>query len=124
MDTFNILGKILFDLGLDILINLVDNDAWGLALGLIQTLNIHDLPCNAEYFLLSAEIYLANKKAVKACDLLKCEFIFRDQLFFFILTYINNNVCMLQKILIMSIKTLINILNIKFFNSCVNIISF
>ncbi|XP_011056238.1 PREDICTED: uncharacterized protein LOC105147133 [Acromyrmex echinatior] len=49
----------------------MDNEAWGLALGLIQTLNIHDLQYNAEYFLLSAEIYLANKKTVKAYDLLK-----------------------------------------------------
>jgi len=82
MGTFDILGKILFDIGLDILTNLVDNEAWGLALYLIQSLNIHDLSCNAEYFLLSAEIYLANKKAVKACDLLKCEFILQKLRFF------------------------------------------
>lgn len=73
--TFSILDKILFDIGLDILANLVDEEAWGLALELIQSLNIYDLPYNAEYFLLSAEIYLANKKAVKACNLLKCEFL-------------------------------------------------
>ncbi|XP_018360746.1 PREDICTED: uncharacterized protein PF14_0093-like [Trachymyrmex cornetzi] len=77
MGTFDILGKILFDIGLNILINSMDNEAWGLALGLIQTLNIHDLQCNAEYFLLSAEIYLANKKAVKAYDLLKYKNILR-----------------------------------------------
>ncbi|XP_070170436.1 repetitive organellar protein-like [Polyergus mexicanus] len=71
MDIFSILAKILFDIGLNILANLVDEEAWGLALQLIQSLNIYDLPYNAEYFLLSAEIYLANKKAVKACDLLK-----------------------------------------------------
>lgn len=74
MDVFSILSKILFDIGLNILADLVDEEAWGLALQLIQSLNIYDLPYNAEYFLLSAEIYLANKKAVKACDLLKCEF--------------------------------------------------
>ncbi|XP_050448925.1 metacaspase-2-like isoform X3 [Cataglyphis hispanica] len=71
MDVFSILSKILFDIGLNILANLVDEEAWGLALQLIQSLNIYDLPYNAEYFLLSAEIYLANKKAVKAYDLLK-----------------------------------------------------
>lgn len=83
MGTFNILGKILFDIGLDILTSLVDQEAWGLALWLIQSLNVHNLPYNAEYFLLSAEIYLANKKAVKACDLLKCEFICKDHQFSF-----------------------------------------
>ncbi|XP_018352292.1 PREDICTED: uncharacterized protein LOC108754466 [Trachymyrmex septentrionalis] len=77
MGIFDILDKILFDIGLNILINLMDNEAWGLALGLIQTLNIHDLQYNAEYFLLSAEIYLANKKTVKAYDLLKYKNILR-----------------------------------------------
>ncbi|KAL6262909.1 hypothetical protein P5V15_005698 [Pogonomyrmex californicus] len=71
LDVFNILGKILFDIGLNILTNLVDKEAWGLALWFIQSLKIYDLPYNAQYFLLSAEIYLANKKAVEACDLLK-----------------------------------------------------
>lgn len=72
---FSILGKILFDIGLNILTSLMDEEAWGLALQFIQSLNIYNLPYNARYFLLSAEIYLANNKAVKACDLLKCEFI-------------------------------------------------
>ncbi|XP_039314559.1 uncharacterized protein LOC105193856 isoform X2 [Solenopsis invicta] len=71
MDIFGVLGKILFNIGLNILTSLVDTEAWGLALWLIQSLNVHDLPCNADYFLLSAEIYLANKKAIKAYDLLK-----------------------------------------------------
>jgi len=82
MDIFDILGKISFDIRLNILINLMDNEAWGLALDLIQTLNMHDLQYNAEYFLLSAEIYLANKKTVKAYDLLKCEFILQRSIFF------------------------------------------
>ncbi|XP_025263596.1 uncharacterized protein LOC105259189 [Camponotus floridanus] len=68
---FSILGKILLDIGLNILTSLVDEEAWGLALQFIQLLNIYNLPYNAKYFLLSAEIYLANNKAVKACDLLK-----------------------------------------------------
>ncbi|XP_071563681.1 uncharacterized protein [Temnothorax nylanderi] len=71
MGTFNILGKILFEIGLDILTNLVDKEAWGLALWLIQSLHMYNLPYNAEYFLLTAEIYLANKEVVKAYDLLK-----------------------------------------------------
>lgn len=82
--TFNILDKIVFDIGLDILTNLVDEEAWGLALQLMQSLNVYDLPYNAEYFLLSAEIYLANEKAVKACNLLKCEFILFLQMHNFI----------------------------------------
>ncbi|XP_071626837.1 uncharacterized protein [Temnothorax longispinosus] len=71
MGTFNILGKILFEIGLDILTNLVDKEAWGLALWLIQSLHMYNLPYNAEYFLLTAEIYLANKEVIKAYDLLK-----------------------------------------------------
>lgn len=83
---FSILGKILFDIALDLLTNLVDEEAWGLALEFIQSLNIYNLPYNAKYFLLSAEIYLANNKAVKAYDLLKCEFIFlaNTQFYFFL----------------------------------------
>lgn len=74
MDTFNILRKMLFNIELDVLTNLVGQEAWGLALWLIQSLDMYNLPYNAKYFLLSAEIYLANKKAIKAYDLLKREF--------------------------------------------------
>lgn len=76
MGNFNILGKILFDMGLNILNSLVDKEAWGLAFQLIQSFDLIDinLSHNAEYFLLSAEIYLANKQAIKAYELLKCEF--------------------------------------------------
>lgn len=80
MGNFNILGKILFDMRLNILNSLMDKEAWGLALQLIQPLDLIDinLPHNAEYFLLSAEIYLANKQTIKAYELLKCEFTSRS----------------------------------------------
>lgn len=84
MGTFNILGKMLFDIKLDILTSLVDKEAWRLALWFIQSLDTNNLPCNAEYFLLLAEIYLANKKAVKAYDLLKCEFTLQRSIVFFL----------------------------------------
>lgn len=96
MGNFNVLGKMLFDMGLDILNSLMDKEAWGLALRLTQSLDLIDInfPHNAQYFLLLAEIYLANKLPLKAYDLLKCEFTLQiDSFFFFFLEIlIHNNV--------------------------------
>ncbi|KAL0129526.1 hypothetical protein PUN28_001648 [Cardiocondyla obscurior] len=71
MDTFTILGKMLFQLTLGSLTSLINMETWGLALKLIQSLAMYNLPYNAEYLLLSAEIYLANKQALEAYELLK-----------------------------------------------------
>ncbi|EZA59676.1 hypothetical protein X777_16659, partial [Ooceraea biroi] len=49
----------------------MDEEAPRLALSLIQSLKIYGLPLNAGFFLLSAEIYLANDKTLEALDLLK-----------------------------------------------------
>lgn len=83
MGDFNILGKMLFYMGLNILTSLADKGTWGRALQLIKLfdpINIY-LPHNAEYFLLAAEIYLVNEQALKAYELLKREFIFTDRFF-------------------------------------------
>ncbi|XP_067208947.1 putative histone-lysine N-methyltransferase 1 isoform X2 [Linepithema humile] len=69
--TCGILSETLFNIGLNILVSLINKEAWGLALSLIPSLNIYDLLHNAEFFLLSAEVYLGNKKTIEAFDLLK-----------------------------------------------------
>ncbi|XP_011875751.1 PREDICTED: uncharacterized protein LOC105566399 isoform X2 [Vollenhovia emeryi] len=68
----DILGKMSCEIT-DILINLGVKEAWGRALLLIQLLDVYNLSYNATYYLLSAEIYLANEKAIKAYDVLKCQ---------------------------------------------------
>ncbi|RLU22399.1 hypothetical protein DMN91_004677 [Ooceraea biroi] len=71
MGSSSVLGKTLFDIGLNIVNSLMDEEAPRLALSLIQSLKIYGLPLNAGFFLLSAEIYLANDKTLEALDLLK-----------------------------------------------------
>lgn len=75
--TFAILREILFDMGIDILVALMDEDAWRLAFYFVQSLKTFDLPSTAEFAMLLAEIYLANKKALEALDLFRSEFIFK-----------------------------------------------
>lgn len=82
----------------------MNKEAWRLALSLIPSLNIYDSFHDAEFVLLSAEVYLANKKAIKAFELLKCEFIF--YIFDFILYF-------LQILIYIYISTEKNILIIK-----------
>lgn len=74
-DTSGILRKTLSDIGLDILNGLMDEEASTLALSLFQSLKVYGLPINAEFLLLSAEIYLANNMTLEAFDLIKSEFI-------------------------------------------------
>ncbi|XP_014480408.1 PREDICTED: uncharacterized protein LOC106747425, partial [Dinoponera quadriceps] len=69
--TFAVLRKILFDIGVNILVALMDEEAWRPALHLVESLKICDLPSSAEFIMLSAEIYLTNKKTLKALDLFK-----------------------------------------------------
>lgn len=71
--TFAALREILFDIGLDILIALMDEEAWRLAFQFVKFLRTYDLPQSAEFTMLSAEIYLANNKTVEAFDLFKSE---------------------------------------------------
>lgn len=74
-DTFAILRKILLDIGMNILTALMDEKAWRLAFHFVKSLEICDLPSSAQFIMLSAEIYLANKKTVKAFQLFTGEFI-------------------------------------------------
>lgn len=53
----------------------MDEEAWRLAFHFVTSLKICDLPSSAEFTMLSAEIYLANKKTLEAFDLIRSELI-------------------------------------------------
>ncbi|XP_032691072.1 protein dopey homolog PFC0245c-like isoform X2 [Odontomachus brunneus] len=69
--SFAVLRRMLFDIGIDILVALMDEEAWRLAFHFVTLLKTCDLPSSAEFTMLSAEIYLANKKTLEAFDLIK-----------------------------------------------------
>ncbi|XP_020287553.1 uncharacterized protein PF11_0213-like isoform X2 [Pseudomyrmex gracilis] len=70
-DVFGDLGTLIFDLGLTVVASLIDEEAWELAHQVIHSLSTYDFPFNAAFYLLLAEIYLANKNPLEALNLLK-----------------------------------------------------
>lgn len=74
-DVFGDLGTLIFDLGLTVVASLIDEEAWELAHQVIHSLSTYDFPFNAAFYLLLAEIYLANKNPLEALNLLKSKFI-------------------------------------------------
>ncbi|KAK2585984.1 hypothetical protein KPH14_010557 [Odynerus spinipes] len=67
----SILYKVLLDVATYILMKLIIEEAWVLAYKLLKTLQMYNLQHSAMFIILSAEIYLANKHAIKAFTLLK-----------------------------------------------------
>lgn len=66
--------EMLLDVGINILTKLVDMGAWIIAYQLLKSLRVYGTVSNTTAFvLLSAEIYIANQRPLKAFDLLKRE---------------------------------------------------
>ncbi|XP_015596362.1 uncharacterized protein LOC107268262 isoform X2 [Cephus cinctus] len=69
----SILEETLFTLGRYVLIELADNGSWVLAYKLLKTLKIYESRFNVGFILLSAEIYIANDRPLKALEILRRE---------------------------------------------------